>query len=92
MLRCADGSFYIGHTDDLEKRLAMHHEGTLGGYTAKRRPVTLVHAEMFDSRDEAFQRERQLKGWSRPKKVALTNQDWPLLQRLAASRTSRTSS
>jgi len=42
MLRCSDGSYYIGHTDDLDYRLAQHQAGTLGGYTSKRRPVTLV--------------------------------------------------
>jgi len=58
---CADGSYYVGHTDDLEKRLAAHNDGTFGGYTAKRRPIALAYAEVFDSRDEAFRRERQVK-------------------------------
>lgn len=49
MLQCADGSYYVGHTDDLERRLAMHQGGSLGGYTASRRPVTLIHAEPFDN-------------------------------------------
>ena len=85
MLRCADGSYYVGHTDDLDVRLAAHHDGTLGGYTANRRPVTLIHAEEFDSRDDAFQRERQLKGWSRAKKHALAGKDWAAVQRLSKS-------
>jgi predicted GIY-YIG superfamily endonuclease len=80
---CADGSYYVGHTDDLEKRLAAHNDGTFGGYTAKRRPIVLAYAEVFDSRDEAFRRERQVKGWSRAKKEALIRQDWTELQRLA---------
>jgi predicted GIY-YIG superfamily endonuclease len=80
---CADGSYYVGHTDDLEKRLAAHNDGTFGGYTAKRRPIALAYAEVFDSRDEAFRRERQVKGWSRAKKEALIRQDWTELQRLA---------
>jgi predicted GIY-YIG superfamily endonuclease len=62
VLRCADDSFYVGHTDDLGKRIAVHQDGSLGGYTAKRRPVTLLYAEEFDTRDDAFQRERQVKG------------------------------
>ena len=81
MLRCADDSYYVGHTDDLEKRLAQHQDGSLRGYTAKRRPVTLIYAEVFDSRDEAFLRERQLKGWSRAKKAALASKDWGALRR-----------
>jgi predicted GIY-YIG superfamily endonuclease len=85
ILRCADGSYYVGHTDDLERRVAMHQDGSLGGYTASRRPLTLIHAEPFDSRDEAFQRERQIKGWSRAKKDALARCDWDTLQQLSKS-------
>jgi predicted GIY-YIG superfamily endonuclease len=39
ILRCSDGSYYVGHTDDLELRMAQHEAGTLGGYTARRKPV-----------------------------------------------------
>src|SRR2546425_6092837 len=83
ILRCSDVSYYVGHTDDLDKRLAEHQDGSFGGYTARRRPVTLVYTEVFDSRDDAFHRERQIKGWSRAKKQALALQDWTELQRLA---------
>jgi predicted GIY-YIG superfamily endonuclease len=76
ILKCADGSYYVGHTDDLEGRIARHTDGTFGGYTSKRRPVTLAFAEASDSRDEAFRRERQIKGWSRAKKEALMKCDW----------------
>jgi len=58
ILRCADGSYYVGHTDDLEGRVARHADGTFGGYTSKKRPVTLVFAEASDSRDDAFRRSR----------------------------------
>jgi predicted GIY-YIG superfamily endonuclease len=92
MLTCADGSYYVGHTDDLEKRLFAHNDGTLGGYTVGRRPVTLTYAEVFDTRDEAFRRERQVKGWSRAKKHALAREDWLALQRLAQTAHPSTSS
>jgi len=92
MLNCADGSYYVGHTDDLETRLAAHNDGSFRGYTASRRPVTLAYAEVFDSRDEAFRRERQLKGWSRAKKAALAREDWTALQRLAKTAHPSTSS
>ena len=85
MLRCADDSFYVGHSDDLEKRIAQHEDGTCDGYTSTRRPVALVHAEEFDTRDEAFRRERQVKGWSRAKKRALADGDWVALPRLSKS-------
>jgi predicted GIY-YIG superfamily endonuclease len=89
ILRCNDGSYYVGHTDDIDYRLAQHRQGTLGGYTAKRKPVTLVWTDMFPSRDDAFAAERKLKGWSRAKKEALMAGDWVLVSQLARGRTGR---
>ena len=89
MLECADGSYYVGHTDDLEKRMALHDSGSCAGYTAQRRPVRLVFADEFSSRDDAIQRERQLKGWSRAKKQALIRGDWEAVHRLAGCRGAR---
>ncbi len=86
LLRCADGSYYVGHTDDLDVRLAQHNGGTCGGYTAKRRPVALVWSEQFTTRDDAFAAERRIKGWSRAKKEALIVGDWGRLQKLARNR------
>ena len=86
LLRCADGSYYAGHTDNLEQRIGQHQSGTLGGYTARRRPITLVWSERFASRDEAFAAERKLKGWSRAKKEALIAGDWALVSELARNR------
>ncbi len=83
ILRCADGSYYVGHTDDLEKRLAAHQRGEIRGYTLSRRPVQLVFHEEFPSREDAFLRERQMKGWSRRKKEALVRGDWDGLTRLS---------
>ena len=68
ILRCADGSYYTGHTDDLERRLAEHHSGQMAGYTATRRPVALLFSESCSTRDEALAAERRIKGWSRKKK------------------------
>jgi predicted GIY-YIG superfamily endonuclease len=83
ILRCADQSYYAGHTDDLELRLAKHQTGEYGGYTQTRLPVELLFREEFTSRSEAFQRERQIKGWSRKKKEALIRGDWTEISRLA---------
>lgn len=83
ILRCADRSYYVGHTDDIEKRMAQHESGELGGYTAKRRPLELVYSQSFSTRDEAFAAERHLKGWRRAKKEALIRGDWEELRRLA---------
>ena len=83
ILRCADGSYYVGHTDDLQTRLAAHQRGEITGYTYSRRPVQLAFHEEFPSREDAFLRERQLKGWSRRKKEALVRGDWEGLGRLS---------
>jgi predicted GIY-YIG superfamily endonuclease len=71
MLRCSDGTYYVGHTDELERRLAEHETGATGGYTATRRPIQLVWFEEFPTREEAKVVEVQLKKWSRRKKEAL---------------------
>lgn len=83
ILRCNDGSYYTGHTDNLELRLAKHTTGELGGYTAKRLPVELVWSETFESRAAALAAEQQIKGWSRAKKEALIAGDWQRVSRLA---------
>jgi putative endonuclease len=72
ILRCADGSFYAGTTrTTLERRVAEHNGGHFAGYTALRRPVTLVFSQWFDRVTDAIAAERQIKGWSRAKKQAL---------------------
>jgi predicted GIY-YIG superfamily endonuclease len=85
MLRCADGSIYTGHSDNLELRLAAHRMRTFSGYTASRLPVRLIFQEQFATRDEAFARERQIKRWSRSKKLALARGDWGAVQMLSAA-------
>jgi len=86
ILRCADNSYYTGHTDDLEKRFAEHKSGECDSYTLKRRPVTLVFSEEFPTREEAFASERQIKGWGRKKKEAMMRGDWKEVSRLAKSK------
>jgi predicted GIY-YIG superfamily endonuclease len=71
LLRCADGSYYAGQTDDLAKRLSDHHAGLGGEWTRGRRPVELVWQDAFATRDEARAAEAQVKGWNRAKKEAL---------------------
>jgi predicted GIY-YIG superfamily endonuclease len=83
ILECADGSFYIGHTDDLGKRLAQHDEGKGCIYTSTRRPLKVIHSEGFETRYEALSMERKLKGWSRAKKLAYMAGDWNAVGTLA---------
>ena len=88
MLRCADGSFYVGNAtgEDLTPRIAQHQAGTFQGYTSLRRPVELVWSEYFDRITDAIAAERQIKGWGRAKKVALIEGDWNSVRRLAKRR------
>jgi putative endonuclease len=87
ILRCADGSFYIGITrTTLEIRIAQHNTGALGGYTVTRRPVTLVFSQWFDRITDAIENERKLKKWSRAKKQAFVKGDFAALQDLSARR------
>ncbi|HWI85060.1 MAG TPA: GIY-YIG nuclease family protein, partial [Sphingomonas sp.] len=76
VLRCADGSYYTGHCDDLERRIAQHQAGEIKGYTHSRRPVTLMWSQIFPTREEALAAELQAKDWSRAKKEALFKRDW----------------
>ena len=71
ILRCSDSSYYIGHTDELERRLTQHETGATGGYTSTRRPVKLIWFQEFPTREEAKAAEAQIKKWSRKKKEAL---------------------
>jgi tRNA/rRNA methyltransferase len=76
ILRCSDGSYYTGHTDDLDRRIAEHEAGVLPGYTQTRRPLTLMWSQPFPTRIEALESELQIKNWSRKKKEALFKSDW----------------
>jgi predicted GIY-YIG superfamily endonuclease len=88
ILRCADGSYYVGTTRaDLEVRFAQHQSGHFGGYTSTRRPVVLVHSDHFDRIVDAIAAERQIKGWSRAKKEALIAGRFDLLPGLSRRRT-----
>ena len=83
ILRCADGKFYTGHTDDLDRRIGEHQTGGYCDYTSRRLPIELAWSENFGSRIEALEAERIVSGWSRGKKEALIVGDWPMVSHLA---------
>lgn len=83
ILRCADRSYYTGHTGNLEERIAKHQVEEIEGYTSTRHPVRLLFSEEFSTRAEALAVERRIKGWSRRKKEALIRGDWAEVSRLA---------
>jgi putative endonuclease len=89
MLLCADGSYYVGVTSNLEQRLAQHNDGwSPTCYTHERRPCRLAHVSEFGQVDDAIRWEKQLKGWSRKKKAALVSGDWKRIQMLSRSHAS----
>ena len=83
ILHCADSSYYTGHTEELESRIAQHQSGEYCSYTMNRRPVNLVYAQEFPTRLEALESEQQIKGWGRAKKKALIDGNWMEISRLA---------
>jgi len=82
ILRCIEGSLYIGIANDVAARVLEHERGCASRFTVKRRPVRLVYVEELSSLAAACARERQLKGWTRRKKEALISGDLALLKRL----------
>ena len=75
ILRCSDGSYCVGKTNDLRVRLGEHQTGVAANFTAVRRPVEMVYAEEHQTARQSEDRELQLKRWSRAKKEALIAQD-----------------
>ncbi len=86
MLRCADSTYYTGHTDDLERRIGEHMSGLFAGYTSRRLPVRLAFSQEFSTREEALRAELQIKKWSRTKKEALIQSDWGRISTSAKKR------
>ena len=93
ILRCSDGSYYVGTSrhEDLDTRISEHNLGTYDGYTRRRRPVRVVYSAHFENIVEAIASERQIKGWSRAKKEALIRGDYEALPALAARRRRKSS-
>ena len=92
MLHCRGGYFYTGHRDDLEARLAQHKSGHVRGFASDHLPVELVWSQEFATRYEALAAERQIKGWSRAKKMALIREDWGRISTLAKGKNSPSTS
>ncbi len=81
ILKCADSTFYIGYTNNIAKRLAMHNGGKAGAkYTRARRPVTLLYKQGFRTLSKALKREYEMKQWSRAEKLAFLRKKRQLLQ------------
>lgn len=83
ILECVDGSYYVGSTKDLKRRVWEHNEGIGAKYTARRLPVELVYTEEFSSITDAYEREKQVQNWGRAKREALIRGDYAALPELA---------
>jgi predicted GIY-YIG superfamily endonuclease len=83
MLRCSDGTYYVGSTRDLELRVYQHQNGEGAAYTRHRRPVELVWHEEHENIGAAFNREKQVQNRGRAKREALIRQDYGPLSGLA---------
>ena len=71
ILLCSDNSFYVGYTKNLKQRLANHKCGHGSAYLRAKLPVKLVYYEVYSTKEEATKREKQIKNWSRIKKINL---------------------
>jgi tRNA/rRNA methyltransferase len=86
VLRCADESLYVGHTKNLEERVATHNAGRGALLTRMRRPVAVVYSDHFANELDAIAPEAQIKRWSRTKKEALILGDMDALHEAARRR------
>ncbi|MCD0474582.1 GIY-YIG nuclease family protein [Flavobacterium sp. EDS] len=77
ILKCSDNSYYIGITNNINRRLNKHKFGlNLNCYTHNKRPIELVFCTEFNDVNQAIAFEKQIKGWSRKKKEAIINDKW----------------
>jgi predicted GIY-YIG superfamily endonuclease len=86
LLQCADGSYYVGSTYNIEKRLSEHLAETGAAYIRTRLPVKLLYSEEYADVGKAFLRKKQLQGWSRAKREALIAGDFEKLKCLSRSK------
>jgi predicted GIY-YIG superfamily endonuclease len=88
ILLCLDGSFYVGSTLDIPRRLQQHLAGRGAKHSSDKKATRLIYVEDPLPQLAAIRRERQLKGWSRAKKLALISRDLLALKKLSRPRTS----
>lgn len=71
ILLCEGGSLYTGYSNDVKQRFLDHKDGKGGHYTRSHKPLKLIYQEQFETQSEALKREKQIKGWSREKKIRI---------------------
>ena len=80
ILKCANGTFYVGSTKNLIRRIHEHKTGNGANHTKRYGPVELVYFEIYQRIDFAYYREKQIQGWTRKKKQALIDGEYPNLK------------
>jgi putative endonuclease len=83
ILECSDGSYYVGSTRDLERRVSEHNLGLGATYTRRRRPVRVAWSAEFERIADAYFYEKQVQNWSRAKRQALIDGKFEALPDLA---------
>jgi putative endonuclease len=83
ILRCVDGSYYVGSTKQPIESRVWEHNNLPSTATRARRPLVLVFTESYDRITDAIARERQIKGWNRRKKESLVALDYDALPNLS---------
>jgi putative endonuclease len=91
ILKCSDGSFYVGSARDLATRLEQHASGMGSAYTSKRLPIELVWSAELERIDDAYFLEKRIQGWSRAKRIALIEGRFDVLPGLSSRARSRSS-
>jgi predicted GIY-YIG superfamily endonuclease len=91
ILKCSDGSYYVGHADNLAERVLRHNSARAAKWTTCRLPVKLVCSESYESEEQAILREQQIKRWSRAKKEALIGGNTEALQILSKKKIAKSS-
>ena len=89
ILRCADDSYYVGSTKNLDSRMEQHSAGLGSSYTSSRMPVELVFFQEFGRIDDAYFMEKRVQGWSRAKREALIEGRYEDLKGLSKKRLPR---
>lgn len=71
IVECSDGTLYTGWTNNLERRVKQHSNGSGAKYTRGRGPVKLVYYEEYDEKTDAMKREYEIKRYSRKDKLKM---------------------
>jgi putative endonuclease len=76
-------TLYVGMTSNLQKRIFEHKDGAFGGFSSRYNCNRLVWFEIYDDPQKAINREKQLKGWRREKKIVLIEKANPMWRDLS---------